>query len=62
MKTYIAVFEASDDWKPTMTIKDSCVATGIAKGVELKKIQAKRLVEVSPDTLNQILNGESKKG
>ena len=38
MRYYIAVFEAEDDWKPARnTIKDSCNAVGIIKGVEIKK-------------------------
>ena len=57
MKYYIAVFEADDDWKPARnTIKDSCNAVGIIKGVEIKRLQAKKLVEVSPEVSNKIVN------
>lgn len=57
MKYYIAIFEADDDWKPARnTIKDSCNAVGISKGVEIKKLQAKKLVEVSPEVYNKIVN------
>lgn len=58
MKTYIAIFETSDDWRPTNTIKDSCIATGIVKGIELNKIQAKRLLEVDPNKLAKFLDDE----
>lgn len=57
MRYYIAVFEAEDDWKPARnTIKDSCNAVGIIKGVEIKKLQAKKLVEVSPEVYNNLVN------
>ncbi len=60
MKYYIAVFKAEDDWTPARnTIKDSCNAVGIVKGVEIKRLQAEKLIEVSPEVLNNLINNKS---
>ena len=57
-KYYVAVFKAPDDWTPARnTIKDSCNAVGIVRGVEIKKLQAEKLIEVSPEVLNNLTNG-----